>query len=91
MTVVVNDCFGGFRIPNEICDKLGVDTFDDIKRDNPTLVNFVMSHGGRYGKPGDCTQLVAKALPDETTDWQVFEYDGLETLIYVVDGKIHTA
>ena len=28
-------------------------------------------------------------IPDNATDWDIEDYDGNETLIYVVDGKIH--
>ena len=28
-------------------------------------------------------------LSDEATDWQLQEYDGIESIIYVVNGKIN--
>lgn len=30
-------------------------------------------------------------IPDEATDYMVVEYDGVEGVIYVVDGKLHYA
>lgn len=30
-------------------------------------------------------------VPDNFTDYTIFDYDGKETLIYVVDGKIYEA
>lgn len=30
-------------------------------------------------------------IPDEAMDWKLDEYDGLESVTYVVDGKIYHA
>jgi redox-sensitive bicupin YhaK (pirin superfamily) len=30
-------------------------------------------------------------IPDTMTDWEKNDYDGIETITYVVDGKIYHA
>jgi hypothetical protein len=32
--------------------------------------------------------LVVVEIPDNATDWNIEEYDGLETVIYVLNGRI---
>ncbi len=83
MKIVVNADFGGYD-----CDDVSeqyedlVDRCED-DRTNPELVAFVENH------PDDCGDLVIRTIPDNATDWDIQEDDGNETLIYVVDGKIH--
>lgn len=38
---------------------------------------------------GSHSDLIIVDIPDEATDWQLQDYDGIESIIYVVDGKIN--
>ena len=38
---------------------------------------------------GDFAKLEVVEIPDNTTDYEFDEEDGYESIIYVVDGKIH--
>ena len=38
---------------------------------------------------GICAKLKVVEIPEEATDWEINEYDGLESITYVVDGKLH--
>ena len=82
MKIVVNADFGGYG-----CDVS--EQYEDLinryknDRTNPELVAFVEN------RPDDCGDLAIMTIPDNATDWDIQEYDGNETLIYVVDGKIH--
>ena len=82
MKIVINADFGGYG-----CDvsEQYVDLVDRYEGDrtNPELVSFVENH------PDDCGDLAVMTIPDNATDWDIQDYDGSETLIYVVDGKIH--
>ena len=82
MKIVINVDFGGYG-----CDvsEQYVDLVDRYEGDrtNPELVSFVENH------PDDCGDLAVMTIPDNATDWDIQDYDGSETLIYVVDGKIH--
>lgn len=82
MKIVINANFGGYG-----CDvsEQYVDLVDRYEGDrtNLELVDFVENH------PNDCGDLAVMTIPDNATDWDIEDYDGNETLIYVVDGKIH--
>lgn len=82
MKIVVNDAFGGygFGVDRE-CRGL-VALYED-KRTSEVLIAFVENN------PNKCGDLVVVEIPDNATDWDINEYDGLETVIYVVDGKIY--
>jgi hypothetical protein len=82
MKIVINGDFGGFGC--------GVaDEYQDFvyqleeERNNPELVAFVENH------PYKCGDLRVVVIPDTATDWEIDEYDGNESVIYVVNGKIY--
>jgi len=89
MIMVLNKTWGGFGLPREFCEEYGFDRYDDIDRDDPRLVEFIQSHGGLYD--GDGVRLRLVEMPDTMTDWEMNDYDGIETITYVVDGKIYHA
>jgi hypothetical protein len=81
MKMVINAGYGGFG--------LGVaEQHEDWVRDlefdrfNAELVEFVETY------PNECGDLAIVTIPDEATDWEMNEYDGWESVIYVLDGKI---
>ena len=82
MKIVINADFGGYGcdVSEQYTDL--VDRYEG-DRTNPELVDFVENH------PNDCGDLAVMTIPDNATDWDIQDYDGNETLIYVVDGKIH--
>lgn len=88
MKIVINTCYGGFSITNEAAKLLGYkDGYAwDIDRTNPNLVKLVEA-GAPVG--GAFSKLEVVEIPDEATDWAINEYDGLEEVIYVLDGKIY--
>lgn len=82
MKIVLNTDFGGFGY--------GVaKQYEDLVRElesertSSDLVDFVETH------PDECGDLEVVDIPDESTDWDIDEYDGFESLIYVVNGKIY--
>ena len=84
MKVAVNKAYGGFgyKVPKKYEDM--VRGFED-DRTNPTLIEFVETHPKQSG------DIKVIEIPDTTTDYTIDEYDGYETLYYVVDSKIHSA
>ena len=86
MKVILNKCFGGFNINETIAKKYGVDAYDESARYNENIINLIESGT-------DCSGLFAQLevveLPENTTDCEINDYDGFESIIYVVDGKIH--
>lgn len=95
MKLVLNKRFGGFSLSEEACKKLfalGVKEFEDdyweeIDRNNEHLIAIV-EHDAESAN-GGCAELEIVEIPDSATDWRIDEYDGWETVTYVVDGKLH--
>lgn len=89
MKLVINKEYGGFSLPKKFCTQYNIDEYEDIDRTDDRLINFIENHSGHvkisYG------DLVIVEIPNESTDYYIDEYDGLETVIYVLDGKIHFA
>lgn len=83
MKIVINCTFGGFHVPDEVCEKLGCETFNDTCpiRTSKELIDWVNSHPMNE-------RLVVVDIPDEATDFIIHEYDGKEWIDAVVDGKI---
>ena len=83
MKIVINNDYGGYGLLNWDDDDQYYDIIEKYKNDrtNPVLVAVVENN-----HIGD---LVVVEIPDEATDWVINEYDGLETVIYVLNGKIY--
>ena len=86
MKLVVNTTFGGFCLPDEFCELHGLERWDSVLRDQPELVSYVEARRQVYTFGG---RLEVVEIPDEATDWEISQYDGLESITYVVDGKLH--
>lgn len=84
MKFVLNKCYGGFGLSDWAREKMGC---SEPLRDDPDLITLVINHGKRVS--GKCAALVVVEIPDNTTDYEIDEYDGFESITYVVDGKIH--
>ena len=80
MYYVINSAYGGYEVPAEVCAMLGCDIFDEEVRSNFQFVRWVMEH-----PEGD---LEVVEIPEYATDWELDEYDGFESVIAVVNGKI---
>lgn len=87
MKLVVNKGYGGFGfgIAEEFEDFIYQFSYEDADRTNEELVTFVETHSE------ECSDLKIVEIPDCTTDWEIEEDDGWESVIYVVDGKINHA
>lgn len=90
MKVLVNDVYGGFGIKDEIVEKIwgkerALFVDEDEMRVNAELI--AMKEKGEDIEDC-CCDLIIVDVPESATDWMVTEYDGYESLIAVVDGKI---
>ena len=85
MKLVINNCYGGFELSEKAREMLGVNPYD-IKRNDPKLIQIVEELGEKAS--GKSANLQIVEIPDEITDFDISEYDGVETVIYVMDGKI---
>lgn len=82
MKIVINSAFGGFGYQVDPRYEDMVRSHRD-DRTNPELIHFVENN------PLLCGDLEVVIIPDSVTDWYIDEYDGRETVIYVMDGKIY--
>lgn len=87
MKIVINKIFGGFSLSNKAIEKYGLDDSHNIDRTDEKLIQAVEEMGeaanGKYAK------LAVVEIPNESTDYYIGEEDGFESLLYVLDGKIH--
>lgn len=85
MKIVLNKRFGGFDVTKEWATKHGYPNTWNIERDDADLITAIENGeniNGFYAK------LVVVEIPDEATDWEINEYDGMESITAVVDGKL---
>ena len=89
MKLIINGCYGGFGVNEEIEKKLGLTKMDEEEiRYNSELIALIESG---VDASDELAALKVVELPDDCTDYYIDEYDGLESVIYVVDGKLHWA
>lgn len=86
MKLVVNTTFGGFCLPDEFCELHGLERWDSVLRDQPELVSYVEARGQVDTFGG---RLEVVEIPKEATDWELNQYDGLESVTYVLNGKLY--
>ena len=89
MKIIINKCYGGYGLSNKALNSLGIEYEGDIERTDPRLVEIVEADAEKAS--GKFAKLKVVEIPDEATDYSVDEYDGFESVIYVVDGKLHWA
>ena len=96
MKIVVNKRYGGFGLSKEaremlkdlVGDKFDLlNYYDKAWRTDKNLITVVETLGDNANSK--FAKLVVVKIPNKSTDWDLEEYDGLEDIIYVVDGKIH--
>lgn len=86
MKLVINTAFGGFCLPDEFCELHGLERWDSVLRDQPELVSYVEARGQVDTFGG---RLEVVEIPKEATDWELNQYDGLESVTYVLNGKLY--
>lgn len=90
MRFLLNKCYGGFSLSKEVENFLGKDEWE-IPRNDPDLLALFDKMGQDIHDKGRATKLKVVEIPDNFTDYEINDYDGIETLIYVIDGKIYHA
>lgn len=89
MKFVINTCYGGFGINakwrTKNCEKACYENchkcaklIQAIEKKEEIVDNYF-------------SKLTIVEIPDEATDYEIQEYDGCESLLYVLDGKIKYA
>lgn len=92
MVFVLNCNWGGFHLPQDYVDVYGLEDVYDYDETavhtDPQLIAWVKDHADKNGRCGD---LAIVEIPDTSTDYEIDEYDGWESIIYVVNGKLYHA
>ena len=91
MKILVNCCYGGFGFSDFGMAKLKENNLTDDKysfniRTNPEVIKLAEKYGDELFD--EYSDVEIEELPDNMTDYDIQEYDGYETVIYVLDGKI---
>jgi len=89
MKMIINDCYGGFGVRQEVLDELELNDFSE--EELRTAARLIEEIENGKDVSDDCAELKVVEIPDESTDYYLDEYDGLESVIYVVDGKLNWA
>lgn len=89
MKMVINQCYGGFGLSDYAVQKLGLDSPWAVDRCDEQLIALVEQDA--KAASGYCAELGVVEFPDEATDTYLEEYDGIERLLYVLDGRIYFA
>ena len=95
MKIVLNECYGGFSLSDFGAKILGTHYperemfFGNGNAMHETLAALVEAFSAQLN--GDFANLTVYEIPNDVTDWEINEYDGYETLLYVRNGKIWRA
>lgn len=88
MKMVINTCFGGFGIADGWRAKNGCEGCQEDCRECAKLIQAIENDekvNNAY------SELTVVEFSDEATDYEIQEYDGNESLLYVLNGKIRYA
>ena len=90
MKLVINYDYGGYSVPKAYCVERNIDPYKTpVERNDPDYVAWVEAHADEEGHYDEgWANLTVVEIPDDATDYEVLEYDGAETVIYVQNGKI---
>jgi hypothetical protein len=89
MKMIINDCYGGFGVRQEVLDELELNGFSE--EELRTAARLIEEIENGKDVSDDCAELKVVEIPDESTDYYLDEYDGLESVTYVLNGKLHWA
>jgi hypothetical protein len=89
MKIVLNKCFGAYDLPDKYLDKAdakGLSRDDEVMRKDPELIREIEE--GTIDNPS-CTLLKVVEVPEGFTDYEITDYDGWESIVYVLNGKLY--
>lgn len=88
MKYILNKCFGGFSVNESVLKELGYKHVYDVRRDDKRLIKIIEERGSKNVQ-GMSAMLKVVDIPAEATDWTMVDYDGIERIIYVINGKLN--
>lgn len=90
MKFVLNKCFGGGSMSEAATEILDRNNHYDFDNTDIDLIALIEKHGSDFCS-GSYAKLEVVEIPDDATDWELEEYDGIESITYVVGGKLYHA
>lgn len=87
MKIVINTIYGRFELSEECCNTLGDLVNRPNLRTNPNFVRLVERDSDWAS--GEEAALKVVEIPDDITDWEIENYDGIEAVTYVRNGRIY--
>lgn len=91
MRIILNKCYGSFSLSRKAADEMGwVSVYPDPEtnfRTDPKLIQMVEEDS--IGTSGYYALLRVVEIPDDATDWDLSDYDGIESITYVQNGKLY--
>lgn len=94
MTFVLNKCYGGFGLSDFAVESLGLKSEYDFNRNDSLMVDTLASLIREFGSErcsGLFGLLEVVEIPDNFTDYEINDYDGFESVTYVINGKLYHA
>lgn len=88
MKLVINTCYGGFSINKEWKAE---NCKEDCKKNCRKCAKLIHAIKEKENVNAVYSRLAVVDLPAEATDYEILEYDGIESLLYVLNGKIKYA
>jgi hypothetical protein len=77
----------GFGVRKNVDKKLELDNmYEDEIRTNPELIAMIETGEDVNGY---CAELEVIEISYNATDYYLKEYDGMESIIYILDGKLY--
>lgn len=91
MKIIINGCYGGFGVagPLEEWEQRERRAGED-SRTSPEAIAILEKYGSAACS-GPHAKLEIVDIPDEATDWEIDDYDGAESITYVVNGRLFHA
>ena len=89
--IAINKCYGNFNLSQTVQRELGISSayaYSSEKLRTDKKLIEALEKAGEW-KGGPYSKIVIVEIPDEITDYKIISYDGMETVLYVIDGKIH--
>ena len=89
MKLVLNKCYGCFSVGDEAMRALCLNSPFEADRYDAKLIALVEINAKFTS--GEYSALYVVEIPDEITDYHIIATEGYESIIYVLDGKLHWA
>ena len=90
MKFVLNKRFGGASLSDWAVKQLNLNSHYEADYGSPEMIDLIERYGSKKVS-GRGALLKVVEIPDDATDWEFNDYDGIESVTYVVDGKIYHA